>query len=702
MKRFSYISFGLRLLLVLAPFLIASVSVQATLDSTFLPSGGGYSEIYPGLLSEAIQRTTDNQVNILVLPVGSASNPQSISDLERSEKLRVAEFRRAQIEGACKSAAPDMTCSVTLAPILIRSDAEDPVNLRYFSSDLSAIFILDGDQAVAMQVIGTTPVESAIEQAYQQGILISGTGAGASLQSSAMIAGYNIGYSSANSFEFGAVDVWNASDVHHGLPFGIQNAILDDHFFQLGNPGRLINAISLPNGPHVGVGIDTYTGVQVTDQWMVGNAFGLYSVAIFDEHTYHAAEVVQYRGPHNLLSLRNILVDLIAPGNFFYDLETRTPSLAPPSPHLERSFSNLSIPYTAGTLFLAGDLSSSPFDNSIMTRFIQMSGGNNARLLVIAAGYPTDNSAQRAAESFVATSGVPAQILVIPRLAAPFQLPPQDDYTGIVFIAKDQNLLSAQLDQLDFLKDIWLAGKPLLADDAAAAALGAYFSAHGSTPLDPEEAVAIVQEAFIKGKTNIVRGLNFINANIEPQLLNDNRWGQLFSLAYLHPELIALGLSQNAGVEFTSNGVFVLGDNVVTSLDFSSAILDLGTNQAYVVANGLLDVFTPNEALIPQAADVNESPAPAVTPVVLSSTPTNSPTQTIAPTNTPAPSLTPEPPTETLEPGKATKSPKPTQTPLTIPPSSEPGKMNMMVGFVFLGMVVVMLGILINRKHVDG
>lgn len=708
MKRFSLISLGFILPLVLAPFLIASVSEQATRNSVFLPMGGGYSDIYPGLLSEAIQHTTNNQVNMLVLPVGSASDPQSISDLERSEKLRTAEFRRTQIEEACKSAAPGMTCSISLAPILVHSDAEDPANLKYFTSDLSAIFLLDGDQAIAMQVIGNTPIENAMKQAYEQGVPITGTGAGASLQSSAMIAGYNNGFSSANSLEFGAIDVWNTPNDHQGLSFGIQDTILDDHFFQLGNPGQLMNAISLPDVPHVGMGIDTYTGVQVINQKMVGNTFGLYIVAIFDEQTYHAAEGVQYRGQHNLLSLRNVLVDLLAPGNFNYNLETRAPSLATPPSRLERSFSNLSMPDGAGPLFLAGGLSDSFIDNPILTRFIQMSGSNQARILVIAAGYPTDSSAQRAAEALTSLLGVPTQILVIPNLAAPVIIPPPDDYTGVAFIAKDQNLLLPQLGQLDFLKGIWLSGKPFLADDAAAAALGAYFSAHGPTPLDPDEAGTSVQESFIKGKTNIVKGLNFINSNIEPQLLNDKRWGQLFSLAYTHPELLALGLSQNTAIEFTSNGAFVLGDNVVTSLDFSSAKLDLGDNHAYVVANGLLDVFAPNDALEPQVADVNASPTHSGTPEIAASTSNNTPTQTMTATVTPAPSQTPEPPTETLEPGKAPKQPKPTTTPqptttpLTIPPPSDPGKMNMMIGFAFLGAFIVIVGILINRKHIDG
>ncbi len=496
MKRFSLISFGFIWLLVLAPSLIAPVSEQATRKSIFLPMGGGYSDIYPGLLSAAIEHTTNNQVNILVLPVGSASDPHSISDLERSEQLRAAEFRRTQIEGACRTAAPGMNCSVSLAPILVHSDAEDPVNLKYFNPDLSAIFILDGDQAIAIQVIGNTPVESAMERAYLQAVPIAGTGAGASLQSTAMIAGYNKGFSSANSLDFGAVDVWSSRTDHQGLPFGIQDAILDDHFFQFGNPGQLINAISLPDVSHVGVGVDTYTGVQVDNQKTVGNTFGLYTTAIFDEETYHAAESVQYRGPHNLLSLRNVLVDIIAPGNFSYNLENRTPSLAKPSSHLERSFSKLSIPNGAGTLFLVGGFSGSLFDNPILTRFIQLSGGNQARILVIAAGYPTESSAQSAAEAIASPIGVPTQILIIPNPAAPIHPPPPSDYTGIVIIAKEQNLLLPQLDHLDFLKDIWLAGKPILADNAAAAAFGAYFSAHGPTPLDHEEAEISIQEVI--------------------------------------------------------------------------------------------------------------------------------------------------------------------------------------------------------------
>lgn len=51
------------------------------------------------------------------------------------------------------------------------------------------IFISGGDQAVMMRLIKGTTIKAAINEAYQNGALISGTSAGASIMSERMITG---------------------------------------------------------------------------------------------------------------------------------------------------------------------------------------------------------------------------------------------------------------------------------------------------------------------------------------------------------------------------------------------------------------------------------------------------------------------------------------------------------------------------------
>ena len=188
---------------------------------------------------------------------------------------------------------------------------------------------------------------------------------------------------------------------------------------------------------------------------------------------------------------------------------------------------------------------------------------------------------------------------------------------------------------LDAVKTAWSRGLPLLADNGGAAIVGSSFSAHGPTPLDADEAERAAQKSFLRGTTNIARGLGLLDIMIEPQLLNDNRWGRLFSLAYAAPDTIAFGLTQNTALEITPDGARTIGDNVIFALDLRKATLDLGTNDGFVIVNGLLDVFTPGDSVAPSVADVRSALARVPTPILPTNTPTLTPTATA--TNTPTP-----------------------------------------------------------------
>lgn len=628
-------------------------------------TGGGYAEITAGFSAAAIANARNGQVNILVLPVAAASNPESITDDEREALTRRAEERRVQIEEACRRAAADRAqCTAILAPIFTRDQALDPGNVRYFVIDLSAIFLLDGDPTVAMRVLAGTPLESELARAYTNGVVVAGTGAGSNLLSAMMLSGYRKDFDARTALDFGAAEVWYRGQ-QRGLSFGVKSALFETRAHQDNRLGRLLNAIALPGAPHVGVGVDADTGLNIYDETRLQEVFGQYAVTIFDAETYQAANGVQYRGEYDTLSLRNVLLHMLAPGRVTYDLDTRAASLAAPRPRLERNFNALALPRNAGPLILAGDLGGSlSRDNAILDRLVDLSGGVRAKILIVATGYPSDSAAEADARRYAEAIGIRTQIVVVPSRGEVAPIEIADDVTGLALIARDPS--RARLSALASIKAKWQSGLPLLADDAGAAIAGRFYAAQPPTPKEPDEAAIAVQQAFIQAVTPISAGLNLLNVLVEPQLLTDNRWGRWVALTYNHPDLPAFGLNSDTALEITADGARVIGRSVVLALDLRTSQRALGSNDAFIIANALLDVFAPGDALQPQPADV----AAQVTRVPTPAMPTVTPTPTVTPQPTPTPTSIPPTPRPTATPtATPTVVPEPEPVPITGTPA---------------------------------
>jgi cyanophycinase-like exopeptidase len=661
------------------------------------PAGGGITEILPALMRGAVDSTPKNLIRILILPITLASNPDQISDLERRQALFTAENIQSLLQSACeKAAGTAYSCQVEYAPILTRSDALDNRNLVYFSNFLSMIYIPDGSPAVAMEVIGGTLIEGALVRAHQDGSMIAGSGAGGTLQSPFMLNGYNPGYGPSNALNFDAVDVW-ADAEQHGLLFGIPHAIIDTDFYTGGNIGRLLNAISLPGDPHLGIGIDSGTSVDSPDGQVLENIAGRSGIMLLDAQTYHSAEGARYHGCGDrgvavlpctpLISLRNVLVHLLAPGDFSYDLNTRQ-ILSKPSPaSISRSFDALSIPPEAGALILLGGYRDPRTELAELMEFTQASGGPNGHILVISTGFSNALAAQEAGMRLASALGTAADVLFLP---AGTVLDPDisANYTGIAVVGADPAEISA--DALKPISASWRSGTPILLVDAAALLAGKFYASQSVPPDGIPISGVSASTDFLQGEVSISAGLGMLPIVLETNLMSGNRWGRLFSLAYEHPDLLAVGLNTDTGLVFKRSGANLYGSNVAFVLDLRSASLTVGDNQALGIANGLLDVFTPGEVLIAEPADAALQPVQAETPIIV--TPTSSPlptaTATATPTATPIPTKTPKP----------THAPRPTATPPIIPPPSNPDINQWLSVFGALIVVVFLSGLLINRR----
>ncbi len=643
------LSLGMTLMLMVLP-LAPAVQAQTPPPPLQVLMGGGYADLYTGFSRVLLSRAQQGQVKVLVLAPSYSSNPLSITPGERETNINDAERRRYELEEACKRAAPEgVTCTARLVPVFVRDDALNLPIADYFTPDVTGVFFLGGDQTVAMQVLADTPVEDALEVLYERGAVLGGTSAGCGLQSRTMLATYAENFAASNALDFGAAEVWHDAQ-HRGLRFGLQNAIIDQHFQQRGRLGRLLNALALPGIPHIGLGVDAYTGVSVEAGRYVRDVFGLYTVTVLDAETYHAAEGVRYHGPRHTLSLRNVLVHLLAPGTMGYDLQTRSTDWGTPPPVVEREYTALRLPAGAGPLLLGGGQTTLEA-NPVLERFRAWVDSASGPVLIVATGYANERPALRTADRWAKALGLPAQqVYLAPNAQDPIALP--ENVSGILLTGMDASLIPVSA--LTPVKEAWLRGVPVFADGTAAAVMGAFYAPYGPTPLEGDEREIAVQKAFLEGYTQLAPGLALVNATFELRVLEDVRWGRLFSLAFYHPDLLAVGLTENTALEISVDGTFHQGSNVIVVLDLRTALLGWGSNRAYSIANGLLDVFAAGDTLVPERADVQAQPIPQPTPQL---TPVSTPTPavTATPWVTAAP---PSPPEATPEPSPTTAGPE--------------------------------------------
>lgn len=579
---------------------------------TLIPIGSGYTADTLQLFArQAALRDSSGVVDLLVLPITYGTDAYSTTPGERRKNLELAETRRQQVEDACNLVLlPGQTCRAVLAPVLIRPDAYLQSNLDLFVPDLDGIYILGGDQTVAMQVVANTPFEERMASAFELGAVLSGNSAGAAVQSRNMINGYVGDNGPENGFQQGSVDLWlydSPTDETRGLSFGASNAVFEQHTFQRGRIARLINA-SFTTGL-LGIGLDADTGGMVADESVLSAVTGATAAILVDLQTYQASGV--FAGLTSSLSLRGAVTHLIPPGDFGYDLTLRQPLLggAPlPAPDLSgRAFDALHLPAGYGPLLLAGDLTGDPA-GSAAQRFVELSGGSrDARLVVIVLGHAKSSDAKAAAKAYAAALQTlvdkPVKWFVVDAKLDPSAVQGAiAGATGVLVSAPDPSRVldtfSAAPGITSAIYDAWSGGKTLLLDNAAAAA------AAQAASIDPTPTSGSLEDDsmgdFLLSGVTIQPGLNWLpGLAIEPRLVLERHWGRLYNHLYRDPALLGLGIDAGTAIELTASGAAAWGRNTVTILDGRYASYALGSNGALGESYVLLDIFVEGEALQP-------------------------------------------------------------------------------------------------------
>jgi cyanophycinase len=604
---------GLAALGTLLLALAGPLAATAAPPHTLVPVGGGYTKTsLEGFARAVMSHAHGTTVNMLVVP---SAYGDSLAD--RQANLRLAGKRAKEIESACKTIVqpPFTGCTATLLVLLDRADALDPANSALFNSpDTDGAFILGGDQDIAMEVLANTPAETAMNDAYQRGVVFGGTSAGNAVESATMLAGFTDNGYPENALEQNTVIIWWADGpdpAQRGLVFGSRSMVFDQHFYQRGRFGRLLNVVAQSDEHFggqslLGLGVDYATGVSVTNDNYLDTLFGDSSVALIDYETLQAAHT--WVGPNQTLSARNVLTQIIAPTTgLTYDVTARRPLVngqpIPPPQTPGWSPALLRAPGQA-TLILGGDLSGDWQGPAIREFLSRASGGQR---LVIVSANAGDKATADAYTAGLQQAGWTGQIdtLVYGNGSQWSRTTPQtlDGAAGVVFVAADQSQLAAPLADARFraLVGAAVANTPVvLTDHAMTAALGSWYVAN------PEPTSANVQDmaiaAFRTGDANVQPGLGLLpGVAFEPRLTRDQRWGRLYGLALAHPDTIVFGLSEMTALvlDNTAASAQVIGQRSVIALDSRAATYSTGSNGAFSALNVVLDIFGPGDLVQP-------------------------------------------------------------------------------------------------------
>ncbi|MCW3054811.1 MAG: cyanophycinase [Chthonomonadales bacterium] len=173
------------------------------------------------------------------------------------------------------------------------------------------LFFTGGDQLRITSQIGDTPVFQLLRKLYEEGAVMAGTSAGASVMCETMLV------SGAGDESHRLGDTLNMAP---GLGL-IPGVIIDQHFAERGRMGRLLSAVA-QNPRMLGIGIDENTAIVVRNETQF-RVIGSGSVYIVDGSQVSASNIAEGQDDATL-SLYDVRLHVLTSGDSF-DLKTRRP-----------------------------------------------------------------------------------------------------------------------------------------------------------------------------------------------------------------------------------------------------------------------------------------------------------------------------------------------------------------------------------------
>jgi cyanophycinase len=227
--------------------------------TTLMPIGGNENHKKSAVLQEFVRHAGGNHADIVIFPQPSVLVDTGQEYASLFLKLGARSARSLEFRTRAEAFAEDFIAAVRSA---------------------SGIFISGGTQMRLPALIGGTPLEAAILDAYRRGVIISGTSAGAAVMPKVMIA-YGKG---------GPTPREGIAQFAPGLGL-TEKIVFDQHFRQKDRLGRLIYLIASHPGL-LGVGIDENTAAIVEDESLI-TVTGAGAVTIVDGSELEATNVAE-------------------------------------------------------------------------------------------------------------------------------------------------------------------------------------------------------------------------------------------------------------------------------------------------------------------------------------------------------------------------------------------------------------------------
>ncbi len=183
------------------------------------------------ILKEFVAAAGGSEARIVVIPTASSLGPEIVEVYD-------ALFRA---EGAAR---------VTEVRPEARAEASHPALIDALRA-ATGIFMTGGNQLKLSAIISGTPVAEEILSAHRRGVVVAGTSAGASIQSSHMVA-FGVG---------GSTPKQRMTQVAAGLGM-LESTVIDQHFDQRNRYGRLLMIVS-QSPSLLGMGVDEDTAAIV-------------------------------------------------------------------------------------------------------------------------------------------------------------------------------------------------------------------------------------------------------------------------------------------------------------------------------------------------------------------------------------------------------------------------------------------------------
>ncbi len=173
----------------------------------------------------------------------------------------------------------------------------------------TGVFFTGGEQIRITTLLGGTKMDGALHVRHEEGLVLAGTSAGASMMSSTMI----VEGTAETNPRLGIVDM------APGMEF-IDGVVIDQHFAQRGRLGRLLSAVAqYPH--HLGLGIDEDTAVVVNDYEF--RVIGRGAVAVVDAGDLMYSNLGSLR-ENDALALCGVKLHIL-PAGYQFDLRERKP-----------------------------------------------------------------------------------------------------------------------------------------------------------------------------------------------------------------------------------------------------------------------------------------------------------------------------------------------------------------------------------------